>query len=222
MGVVTVGYKCRWSRHLASGGQWLGIGWAPWRGRGGGTPPPRLPMPPWGWKRLLLHPHHPQGGQHSVCAAEVWDRRVGTCPAHDHNIITGHRRWDRPRPRPMFMWRGGACPPPPPPPRVLLKRGGVGGGGEVGGPGTRKSKSLGTKNSPNQFFPFLKVDFLPLRNPRPKGGGCSECLFFPYLLRKAPEGRFQALDKLFSHSCELHVLPCCADSDNFLHRLRQR
>ena len=33
------------SWHLASGRQWLGVGWAPWRG-GGGTP---LPMHPWGW-----------------------------------------------------------------------------------------------------------------------------------------------------------------------------
>ena len=49
MGAVSVGYKCHGSRHLASGGQWLGIGWAPWRG-GGDTfptsnafvPPPRL------------------------------------------------------------------------------------------------------------------------------------------------------------------------------------
>ena len=31
MGVVTVGYKCHRSWHLASGGQWLGMGWAPWR-----------------------------------------------------------------------------------------------------------------------------------------------------------------------------------------------
>ena len=28
LGVVTVGYKCRWGWHLASVGQWLGIGWA--------------------------------------------------------------------------------------------------------------------------------------------------------------------------------------------------
>ena len=40
MGAVTVGYKCHGRRHLASGGQWLGIGWALWRGGGGGTPPP--------------------------------------------------------------------------------------------------------------------------------------------------------------------------------------
>ena len=29
---VTVGYKCHRGRHLASGTQWLGEGWAPWRG----------------------------------------------------------------------------------------------------------------------------------------------------------------------------------------------
>ena len=53
MGAVTVGYKCHCSWHLASGGQWLGIGWPPCRGggvgtwpwRGGGVPPP-LPPPP--------------------------------------------------------------------------------------------------------------------------------------------------------------------------------
>ena len=28
------------------GGQWLGMGWAPWRGGGGVPPPPRLPMHP--------------------------------------------------------------------------------------------------------------------------------------------------------------------------------
>ena len=39
MGAVTVGYNCHWGRHLASGGQWLGVGWAPWEG-GGGTCPP--------------------------------------------------------------------------------------------------------------------------------------------------------------------------------------
>ena len=36
MGAVTVGYKCHSSWHLVSGRQWLGIGWAPWRGGGGG------------------------------------------------------------------------------------------------------------------------------------------------------------------------------------------
>ena len=35
-GAVTVGYKCCRGRQLASGGQWLGMGWAPWKGRGGG------------------------------------------------------------------------------------------------------------------------------------------------------------------------------------------
>ena len=52
LGAVTVGCKRRCSWHLASGGQWLGIGWAPWRG-GGGAPPlpthpclPRLQAPP--------------------------------------------------------------------------------------------------------------------------------------------------------------------------------
>ena len=37
---VTAGYKC-----LASGGQWLSIGWVPWRGRRG--VPPSLPMFRW-------------------------------------------------------------------------------------------------------------------------------------------------------------------------------
>ena len=47
LGAVTVGYGCDWGqllsvttaveallKRLASGGQWLGIGWAPWRGGG--------------------------------------------------------------------------------------------------------------------------------------------------------------------------------------------
>ena len=36
---VTVGYKCHSSRHLPSGGQSLGISWAPWK------PPPPSPFP---------------------------------------------------------------------------------------------------------------------------------------------------------------------------------
>ena len=48
-GAVTVGYKCHWSRHLASGRQWLGRGWAPWRGGGASLPfqsiPARTPWP---------------------------------------------------------------------------------------------------------------------------------------------------------------------------------
>ena len=44
--------------------------------------------------------------------------------------------------------------------RVL--KGGWGAGGWRGGPGTQKSKSLCTKNSPNQFpFPFAKFHFFP-------------------------------------------------------------
>ena len=37
LGAVTVGYCCHSAWHLPSGGQWLGIGWAPWRGA---TSPP--------------------------------------------------------------------------------------------------------------------------------------------------------------------------------------
>ena len=41
LGAVTVGDKCHERWHLASGGQWLGIDWAPWRrGGGGGNLPP--------------------------------------------------------------------------------------------------------------------------------------------------------------------------------------
>ena len=43
---VTVGYKCHLGWHSASGGQWLGIGWAPWRGGGGTSPPSPLPVRP--------------------------------------------------------------------------------------------------------------------------------------------------------------------------------
>ena len=45
LGAVTVGYKRHCNRHLPSGRQWLGTGWAPGRGEGagGGTHPP-LPM----------------------------------------------------------------------------------------------------------------------------------------------------------------------------------
>ena len=32
LGAVTVGYKCHRRWHFASGRQWLGVGWAPWRG----------------------------------------------------------------------------------------------------------------------------------------------------------------------------------------------
>ena len=44
MGAVAVGYKCHCSWHLPSGRQWLGAGWAPWRGCG---------VPP----LLLMHGH---------------------------------------------------------------------------------------------------------------------------------------------------------------------
>ena len=44
LGAVTVGFKCHCSWHLPPGKQWLGIGWAPWRG-GGGTSLPL--MHPW-------------------------------------------------------------------------------------------------------------------------------------------------------------------------------
>ena len=43
LGAVTVGYKCHRGRNLASGGQWLGIGWALWRG---GVPMHRCPPSP--------------------------------------------------------------------------------------------------------------------------------------------------------------------------------
>ena len=39
-GAVPVGYKRHRGWLLASGGQWLGIAWAPWRGVGGVTSPP--------------------------------------------------------------------------------------------------------------------------------------------------------------------------------------
>ena len=44
LGAVTVGCKCHGSRHLALVGQWLGVGWAPWRAERG--VPPSLPMRP--------------------------------------------------------------------------------------------------------------------------------------------------------------------------------
>ena len=40
LGAVTVGDKCHWSWDVASGRQWLGIGWAPFWGGGGDTSPP--------------------------------------------------------------------------------------------------------------------------------------------------------------------------------------
>ena len=54
---VTVGSKCHRAWQLPSGRQWLGIGWAPWRGRG--VPPPPfqcIPPPP-----PLLPPRSPGG-----------------------------------------------------------------------------------------------------------------------------------------------------------------
>ena len=42
---VTVGYKCHRGWHLTAGGQWLGIGWAPWRGARGAPPLPMHPRP---------------------------------------------------------------------------------------------------------------------------------------------------------------------------------
>ena len=48
MDAVTVGYECRWRWPLPSGGQWLGIGWAPGGGGGGvGTSPPSNASLPW-------------------------------------------------------------------------------------------------------------------------------------------------------------------------------
>ena len=59
MRAVTVGYKCHSSWHLESGGQWLAIGWAPWRGLGGGgatSPPSNASL------ELGLHPCAALGG----------------------------------------------------------------------------------------------------------------------------------------------------------------
>ena len=43
LGAVPVGYKCHCGWHLASGRQWLGMGWALWKW--GGLPLPRYPWP---------------------------------------------------------------------------------------------------------------------------------------------------------------------------------
>ena len=67
---VTVGYKCHGSWHLASGRQWLGIGWAPCRGWGTPPPPPSnasLPTPPPPVRSLTSPsppPHPPFGPSH--------------------------------------------------------------------------------------------------------------------------------------------------------------
>ena len=49
LGAVTVGYKCHGAWYLPPGRQWLGTGWAPWRG-GDPFPPfqciPRVPPTP--------------------------------------------------------------------------------------------------------------------------------------------------------------------------------
>ena len=47
LGAVTVGYNNHGRLHVPSGGQRLGIGWAPWGGGGRGLPPP-VPMDPSG------------------------------------------------------------------------------------------------------------------------------------------------------------------------------
>ena len=52
---------------LPSGTQWLGIGWAPWKGRGVPPPPPRLQM----------HPcNHPITAYCCFCQARQWFRPV--------------------------------------------------------------------------------------------------------------------------------------------------
>ena len=93
--------------------------------------------------------------------------------------------------------------------RVLLNnsRGG-------GGPGTRKSKSLCTKNSQINIS-FCKISFFPTTTTtttttrvRRGGGGVSECLFFSTFCERRL-GSFSALDKLLPPSCDLHVLICC-------------
>ena len=50
---VTVGYKAHWSWRLAPERQWLGIGWAPWRG-GGIPPPPSNASLEWGLQGSIV------------------------------------------------------------------------------------------------------------------------------------------------------------------------
>ena len=72
LGAVTVGYKCRGSWRLPSGGQWLGIGWAPWRGGWGGYLPP-LPM-------------HPRWRDKNLCGSDRPMRR------HSCSHLCGHQQ----------------------------------------------------------------------------------------------------------------------------------
>ena len=61
-GAVTVGYKCHFAWHSPSGGQWWGIGRAPWTG----ATPPRsnasLPLTPGNPGVLVSHPPPQTGG----------------------------------------------------------------------------------------------------------------------------------------------------------------
>ena len=58
--------------HLASGEQWLGVGWAPWRGGGGGAPP------------LAMHP----------CFAAPVRVTVGLLKAAElRGLFRGERSW---------------------------------------------------------------------------------------------------------------------------------
>ena len=73
-GAVTVGYKCHRSRHLASGGRWLGIGWAPWGAGGGGYLPPFqcTPLP----QRRRTSPSGGGRGGTRLVPTEIPPRRV--------------------------------------------------------------------------------------------------------------------------------------------------
>ena len=73
-GAVTVGYTCHPSWRLASRGQWLGIGWAPWGG--GGLPPSNAPPPPKkkATKALCQHPPLPNAGSHTAAAGHATSR----------------------------------------------------------------------------------------------------------------------------------------------------
>ena len=68
MGAVTVGYKHHWSRQ--SGRQWLGVGWAPWRG-GGEYPPPFQCIPGGGIRAPGVHLVAAVGPRECSCCFQV-------------------------------------------------------------------------------------------------------------------------------------------------------
>ena len=85
LGAVTVGYKCHLGWCLASGGQWLGIGWAPWGG--GGSPPSNASL------SLPLIPP-PTGARATATGSTPSPRRGpnGTRPTDHDGRLRGMRR----------------------------------------------------------------------------------------------------------------------------------